>query len=205
MRDLIVLCADQDARLGMQALLTRHSQLGFRKLDFRAVKHNNRDNGVFQDTHNFLRPECIAFSYALAICDFEGCGREKRLPREEIEILIEQRLQSNGRKGRAAAIVIAPELEAWVWNDWRALAEQVAWLGGEASLRNWLTDRGLIKADQVKPDRPKESLERVLRQTNKSLSSALFAALGSMADTTSCTDPAFAKLVSQLQQWFPSR
>lgn len=51
MRDLIVLCADQDTKLGVGALLTRHSQLGFRKLDFQIEKHLNRDNGVLQDAH----------------------------------------------------------------------------------------------------------------------------------------------------------
>jgi len=203
MRDLIVLCADQDARLGVQALLTRHSQLGFRKLDFLAVKHNNRDNGVFRDAHNFLRPECKAFSHGLAICDFEGCGRERRLPREEIERLIEQRLEANGWEGRAAAIVIAPELEAWVWGDWRALADELKWAGGAEALRAWLAERGLIGAERSKLDRPKESLDRVLRQINRSASSSLFAALGRTADSTSCADPAFRKLLSQLQLWFP--
>jgi hypothetical protein len=205
MRDLILLCADQDARLGMQALLTRHSQLGFRKLDFRVVKHSNRDNGVFQDAHNFLRPECSAFSHALALCDFEGCGRERKFPREQIEALIEQRLQSNGWEDRAAAIVIDPELEAWVWSEWSALTKEADWPGGETSLRNWLMERNLIKAHQAKPDRPKEALQKVLRQTNKGLSASLFQSLGANAETISCTDPAFTKMVGQLRQWFPLR
>jgi hypothetical protein len=164
-----------------------------------------RDPGVFQKAHEFLRPQCNRFSFAIAMCDLEGCGKEKKLPREKIEELIEQRLQSNGWNDRAMAIVIDPELEAWVWVDRRALSDQTGWLDGEASLRNWLMERSLIKTHQAKPDRPKECLQRVLRQTNKSRSSALFSALGRMADTTSCTDPAFAKLVSQLQRWFPPR
>ncbi len=203
MRDLIVLCADQDARLGVQALLTRHSQLGFRELDFLAVKHNNRDNGVFQDAHNFLRPECNAFSHALAICDFEGCGRDRRLPREEIERLIEGSLEANGWEGRAAAIVIAPELEAWVWGDWPGLARELNWAGGAEALRAWLAKRRLIAPEQAKPDRPKESLDQVLRQINRSASRSLFAALGRTADSNSCTDPAFRKLLFRLQLWFP--
>ncbi len=202
MHDLIVLCADLDAETGLGALLDRAPSLGLRAIDFQAVRHMNRDNGVFQQAHDLLRSQCTLFSHAIAICDLEGCGKEKKLPREKIEVLIEQRLRSNGWDDRALAIVIAPELEAWVWNDWQALVEQAGWHGGEASLRGWLIERGLIKEHQAKPDRPKESLRRVLRQTNKSLSSALFAALGGMADTTSCTDPAFAKLVSQLQSGF---
>jgi len=205
MQDLIVLCADLDMKLGIGALLARSQHLGFHTIDFQVYTHDMRDPGVFQRAHDFLRPQCNRFSNAIAMCDFDGCGKERLLPREQIEARIEQRLQSNGWEGRAAAVVIGPELEAWVWGDWRALAEQADWSGGEASLRSWLIERSLIKEHQAKPDRPKESLRRVLRQTNKSLSSALFAALGGMADTTSCTDPAFAKLVSQLQKWFPPR
>lgn len=203
MRDLIVFCADQDATLGMEALLARGPDLGLRALDFQVVRHPNRDNGVFQQAHDLLRSQHKLFSHALAICDFEGCGREKRLPREEIEVLIEQRLQSNGWEGRAAAIVISPELEAWVWGDWGALAKELSWLGGEQALGTWLAERGLLTPGQPKPDHPKEALARLLRQINRSASSSLFKSLGSVADTASCADPAFRKLLSQLRHWFP--
>lgn len=203
MRDLIVLCADQDAKLGLEALLARGPNLGLRALDFQVVRHVNRDNGVFQQAHDLLRSQHKSFSYALAICNFEGCGRERRLPREEIEALIEQRLSSNGWEGRAAAIVIAPELEAWVWGDWRTLATELKWPGGEESLRTWLAERDLIDPDHPKPRRPKESLELVLRQVSRSASSSLFESVGSAADSASCADPAFRKLLFQLRQWFP--
>src|SRR5580692_6462012 len=108
---------------------------------------------IDQDAHNFLRAESNVFSHAIAICDFEGCGRERRLPREEIEVSIEQRLQANGWEDRAAAIVIAPELEAWVWGDWPALAKEVNWPGGAEALRAWLAERGLVASEQAKPDR----------------------------------------------------
>jgi hypothetical protein len=114
---------------------------------------------VLQEAHDFLRPQCNRFSHAIAICDSDGCGKEKKLPRERIEGLIEQNLQSNGWDNRAMAIVIKPELEAWVWVDWHALAEQAGWPGGEASLRDWLLGQGLIKQHQLKPSDPKESLD----------------------------------------------
>ncbi len=203
MQDLIVLCADQDAKLGVEALLRRSQYLGFRAIGFDVIRHPNRDNGVFQGAHELLRSQCNRFSRAITICDFEGCGRERFLPREQIEARIEQRLQSNGWEGRAAAIVIQPELEAWVWGDWSSLAKGIAWPDGKDALRTWLEERGFIQSSAPKPDRPKESLARVLRQTNRSSSSSLFAALGSAADTTSCSDPAFRKLLVQLRHWFP--
>jgi len=205
MQDLIVLCADLDMKLGVKALLNRSQHLGFRAVEFEAYTHDQRDPGVFQKAHDFLRPQCSRFRYAIAMCDFEGCGREKKHPREHIEGPIEQRLRSNGWTGRGAAIVIEPELEAWVWVDWRALAEDAGWRDGEASLRDWMMEQGLIGAPQANPPRPKEALERVLRKTTKGRSASLFAALGSNADTASSKDPSFKKLVSQLRLWFPSR
>lgn len=205
MRDLIVLCADQDTKLGIEALLRRGHQLGFRDIDFEVSKHDMRDSGVLREAHSFLRPQCKRFSYAITICDLEGCERERRHPRQGIEAQIEQRLQSNGWEGRAAAIVIAPELEAWVWVDWNALADQVGWSGGEAALKNWLAERDFLKEGDSKPQSPKESLRRILRQVNRSASSSLFAAVGRTADTSSCADPAFSKLISCLRAWFPLR
>lgn len=205
MQDLIVLCADLDMKLGVEALLKRSGHLGFGEIDVAVERHPNRDNGVLQDAHNFLRPQCNRFRYAVAMCDFDGCRKEKKHPREHIEGLIEQRLQQNGWQERAIAIVIEPELEAWVWVDLSALAEEAGWRDDEASLRNWMMEQGLTNAHQAKPDRPKDALERVLRKTTKGRSAALFSALGEKADATSCKDPSFRKLVSQLQLWFPSR
>lgn len=205
MRDLIVLCADQDTSQGFKTLLDRGPNLGFRAIDFQMVRHVNRDSGVFREAHDFLRPQCTRFSYALAVCDLEGCGRETTHRREQVEELIETRLQSNGWEKRSVAIVIAPELESWVWGDWGTLASHVEWPNGEAGLRAWLTERNLIRSGQAKPDRPKEGLDRILRQTKRRPSSLLFAALGSLADPKSCSDPAFAKLVAQLHIWFPPR
>lgn len=203
MQDLIVLCADQHANLGLKALLTRGATLGFRAIDFKVVRHLNRDNGVFQQAHDFLRSQHKLFAHALAVCDFEGCGKEGQNPREKIESLIEQRLQANGWANRAAAIVIQPELESWVWGDWEILAAYVSWPGGKASLRSWLEERGWIALGELKPRRAKESLERVLRQINRHSSSSLFAAIGRTAETTSCVDPAFRKLLLKLRKWFP--
>ena len=204
MRDLIVLCADQDAALGVRSLLERPKHLGIREIDFQVIRHPNRDNGVFQQAHELLRSQCRRFSRAIAICDFEGCGKERKNSRQQIEALIEQRLQANGWAARAAAIVIDPELEAWAWGDWDALAEYLEWIGGADELRGWLMQRKMIEPARLKPQRPKESLDRALRQTNKARSSSLFVAIGHVAETDHCTDPAFHKLISKLQQWFPA-
>lgn len=201
-KDLAVLVADLDAESGLETLLQRGHVLGFRAMTFEFFRHPNRDNGVFQKGHDLLRAQSKRFQYAIAICDLEGCGRERHPP-EQIETNMEQRLRANGWEDRAAAIVITPELENWVWGDWDALADQVQWAGSGHGLRDWLTERSLVSPGDKKPHRPKEALERVLRQKNMPASSSLFAALGSAADTSSCADAAFAKLLTMLRRWFP--
>ena len=202
MDDLIVLVADQDANLGFESLLRRAGNLGFRSLSAKVVRHDARDHGVFLRAHDFLRPQLRNYQHALAVCDREGCGREA-LAREALEQQIEARLRANGWEDRASAIVLDPELEAWVWGDWDALVELAGWAGNAASLREWLVERQFVAHGQLKPGRPKEALARVLRQSSKRASSGLFAAMAAQADIANCQDPAFGKLLTVLQAWFP--
>src|SRR5258706_4046625 len=201
LKDLIVLVADLDAEVGVKALLPRATHLGFREIDFDVIRHVHRDNGVFQQAHELLRAQSRRYRYAIAICDHHGCGREE-LSRNEVEARVELNLRANGWDERAAAIVIEPELEAWIWGDWSAVVKCVGWTEGPVALKSWLRDRNFLRADQPKPIRPKEALHRALRQTNRRSSSALFADIAQTADSTSCIDEAFLKFSSPLQAWF---
>jgi hypothetical protein len=201
--DLAVLVADRDAYLCIESLLNRSANLGFRAISFSVFKHDNRDNGVFKQGHDYLRAQSRKFKFAITVCDREGCGREKE-PVEIIEHTMEQNLRSNGWEGRAAAILIAPELEVWMWGDWHALATNTRWNEGPAALKRWLLERGLIQPDNAKPNRPKETFERVLRQSGIPASPRIFAAVAQNAETDRCVDRAFLKLRSTLQRWFPA-
>ena len=70
-------------------------------------------------------------------------------------------------------------------------------------LRNWLVERGLLEPGYSKPRRPKEALEAALRNSNKKRSSSLYFDLATRVSFDRCTDPAFLKLTSTLQSWFP--
>ena len=51
-------------------------------------------------------------------------------------------------------------------------------------MRSWLMAEGLIQAHQAKPDRPKESFERVLKRTNKRWSGSLFSKVRTKSRTS---------------------
>ena len=203
MTDLVVLVPDLNTEKGLQALFRRCPDLGCRGFSVKLVRHPRRDSGVFKEAQDFLRPELRASHYAIAVCDLEGCGREI-LGRDQIEIRIEERLRANGWDDRCCAIVIDPELEAWVWGDRNLLASVTGWRDDSAHLENWLVDRQLVTRPGAKPARPKETLERILRQTAKRRSSSLYAEVADAINVAGCQDQAFAKLLNTLRRWFPA-
>jgi len=201
MQDLIVLAADKTIQLAVKRLLARSEHLGFRTVSSIVAAHPDRDPGVLLRSHEFLRQYSRQYSHAIAICDREGSGSEGS-PREELERRIEVLLDANGWEDRAMAVVIDPELEIWMWGDWRVLANCPRWHGPK-TLREWLAVQRLLGAGEAKPQRPKEALRRVLKETGMQWSSAIHESMAANADTSGCVDAAFAKLRTQLQQWFP--
>ncbi len=118
-RDLIVLVADKNTEFSIRGLLSkRSSALRIRPLVFDIFVHPQRDPGCLRLAHDFLRPHSSRYGHALVVLDRDGCGQEHRKKRTELEQQIEERLaQSGWSTGRAAAVVIEPELEAWVWSQ----------------------------------------------------------------------------------------
>jgi hypothetical protein len=203
MKDLIVLAADGQMRAALERLLeSRNGALRIRKISVAIPTHPLRDPGMIHSGPELLQAQRGNYRHALTICDRHGCGRDK-LPREDIERLIEARLTSDWGD-RAAAIVIDPELENWVWADSPHVAEAIGWPGGMPALRIWLRERGYLAEGQAKPSKPKEALEEALRTTRNKRSSSLYQSLAERVTLTGCADPAFLKLCATLQRWFPS-
>jgi hypothetical protein len=202
MKDLIVLAADKPMKLVLEALLGRTAKLGVRTVSFEVDVHPGRDSGVYQDAHDFLRRKfpLKEYRFALAVCDCDGTGR--KAPREKLEHDIESRLHINGWPNRASAIVIDPELESWVWGDWTATSDALGW-ETSPKLREWLIGQNLLGGDHPKPYKPKEALQAAARCARKPWSSAIHQQIATEARIDGCTDPAFLKLRSTLQNWFP--
>lgn len=203
-KDLIVLLADLDAENAVTGILHRPQSLGIRPISFETIRHAMRDPGCCKDAPAMLQRYQSTHARALVIFDRHGSGRDTE-DRMTIEAAVEDRLTSSGWRNRCAAIVLDPELEAWVWSDSPEVDAVLGWQGKEPSLRSALGNRGFLKEDQIKPEIPKEAMEWALRDVRKARSARIFSDLAARVGLTRCVDPAFAKFTGTLASWFPER
>ena len=200
-KDLIVLVADGNIAASFKGIATRTDSLAIRDVQFDVYVSQNHDPGCLLRSNDFLQSFARQYKYALVIFDKDGCGR-KQVTREALEIEVEDRLASTGWQARGKAVVIDPELEAWVWSDFPHVADILGWQAGLPSLRNRLIETGFLTGSQIKPEKPKEAVEAILRQVRKPRSSSIYKQLAETVGLHRCSDPAFLKLKSTLQGWF---
>ena len=204
MSDLIVVTADGDAASAIRALLQRHQALSIRQLTAQVDRYVGRDPGCYLRAHDYLRPFIGQFDYTLVVFDRHGCGNEGEPP-VALEEEVEERLRRNGSADRSAAIVLDPELEAWVWSDSPEVDRILGWAGRQPDLRAWLREQGLWPDDASKPSDPKRAIVSALQHVRKPRSAAVYRQLAESVGIRRCTDPAFEKLRVTLQRWFASR
>lgn len=206
-KDLVVLVADLDAENAVRGLLQRWKSLGIRQLnegkqlDIR--RHLQRDPGCRCNAEGFLEGFVRTHGHALIVFDHDGCGWEDRPP-EKVESDLEARLSKAGWAGRNAAVVIAPELEAWVWSDSPHVTSELGWHGRDPTLREWLESENFLAATESKPSDPKAAMERAMRHAQKPISSHIFARLAETIGLNRCKDRAFLKFKTVLREWFPA-
>jgi hypothetical protein len=201
MKDLVCLVADKNLEESLRGLLARPKALRVRELSCQIYVHAEHDPGCLLRSQDFLRPFVHQYQHALVVLDRVGSGLDGR-PGQELEEKIERQLQLSGWEGRAAAIVIDPELESWVWSESPHVASALGW-SGTPKLREWLIEQGYVTLDGGKPRQPKEAVEAALRKVRKPRSSALYRQLASNVSFQRCTDRAFGKLLTILRTWFP--
>lgn len=199
--DLLVLAADKDMECAFAGILARRQSLGIRQVEVRILSHPEKDPGCLQRSHEYVRLFLNQYRYVIVAFDLDGCGRTGS-SREDLESEVEANLGRNGWEDRAAAIVIEPELEAWVWSDSPVVDTILGWQGKQPDLRQWLISQSLLDPDDAKPRRPKEAAQAALRLAQKPRSSALYRQLAETVSLERCVDPSFAKLKSTLQRWF---
>jgi len=202
--DLIAVVPDADMEATACALLSRPSALGIRPIAFDVKRHVQRDAGCRSGAHDYLRLWLTDFQYAMVLFDHEGCGRED-IAREVVETEVEKRLEANGWRDRCAVIVIAPELESWVWSNSHVVDDVLGWSGRDPSLREWVrSETDFWQGKGAKPKRPKEAFEGALQKVRTPRSSALFAELARQVSISRCSDPSFHKFRDVLRRWFPA-
>jgi hypothetical protein len=200
--DLVVLVPDADIENTIVGLLARPEALRTRAVSWLVRRHQGRDPGCRTLGVDFLRMYAATWSHALLIFDRHGCGRDS-MDANALEAELEHKLATNGWQDRAAAIVIDPELEAWVWSDSPHVDRIAGWHGRIPGLRDWLVHEGLTVAKGEKPHDPKVAFHRALRIVNKRPSSALFRQLAESVSFGRCTDRAFLKFLDKMRLWFP--
>lgn len=201
-RDLVILVADKDMEETMRGLLGRPDSLRVRPIDAAIYRHPGRDGGCRTNGVTFLRAFSRQFHHALLMFDLEGSGRDASDVRV-LEREVEEDLSRNGWQDRAAAIILDPELEIWVWSESPQVDRVCGWAGRIPQLREWLKEEGFLQEGGTKPQRPKEAFRHALRHVRKQPSAALFREMASKVGLRTCKDRAFQRLTQTLRKWFP--
>ena len=201
MIDLFCLVADKSMLAAVSELLDRPQSLGIRSIARQIVVHDRRDPGCFHYPRDFLDGYRTRAAQALVILDYEWDG----VPAEsaaEVEELLEERLRRDGMGNWARAVVIEPELEAWVFSGSRHVDSVLGWSGRKPDLREALTGHDLWEAGVDKPGDPKRAMEWALEQVSLPWSSSIFGDLARRVSTQSCKDRSFQRLRGLLRGWF---
>ncbi len=170
MKDLVVLVADKNMQATLRGALARPEALGIRPISFDFRVHPGRDGGARTSGPAVLATEHRRFSHALLVLDLEGSGSNTE-DRIALERELDERLSVQW-EDRAKSVVIAPELDAWMWGADNALRDVFRWpLPG--TIREWLLADGFEIDAAGKPARPKEALEAIVRVHRQARSSAL--------------------------------
>ena len=200
-KDLIVLVADKNMESAVDGILSRHQSIGIHPISYAIQVHPQRDSGVRKTGAQLLRTQLGFYHYALMIYDFEGSGQEH----ETIETLEgdgDRRLRQVGWVDRAKTIIINPELDIWIWVNSPHVSEELGWDKDYPSLKRWLLAQGYEFNEDMKPFRPKEAMEAVLRLNRIPRSSALYRRIAQKVGFTKCIDRSFVKLKTILKNWF---
>lgn len=202
MKDIVCLVADKNMEAAMAGLFSRSQALRTRPIKADLLVHPQRDPGCFHQAADLLKTFQASHDHALVVIDraWDGAPAKNGL---ELEALLQQRLDGAGIASWAAAIVIDPELEAWVFSDSPQVDDCLGWTGRAPTLRSWLAARGLWLDGIAKPPDPKKAVALALYQVRKPRSSAIYRELAEKVGLDRCVDPSFARLRALLQEWFP--
>ncbi len=203
-RDLVVLVADKDMQHALKGLLSRPQAMGTRPIAHDIYVHPLHDPACARpEGVQFLSRFAAQYDHGLLLFDHEGSGCEAT-PAEELQNEIDRRLALSAWGERARAIVLDPELEAWVWSNSPHVDRVTGWSGRTPSLRDWLIDKGWMQANASKPLRPAKAFREALRVARVARSASLYRQIAEQVSLQRCKDRSFRRLRSTLREWFPT-
>ena len=202
-KDLVVLAADKHMQFALARLLrSRTATLGIREVAWDVFVHPQHDPACARDGVPFLARFASTYEHGLLVFDHEGSG-EEQIPPATLQRQLDESFAQSAWDDRAKAIVVDPELEAWVWSRSPHVAAVVGWANQTPSLRSWLVAEGWIEAGETKPHRPKEALDAALHRARVPHSASLFDQLAARVSVENCQDRSFGDLREVLRTWFP--
>lgn len=201
-QDLVLLVADKDMEYALRSMLERTQSLQIRSIKAEFFVHPQHDPACARQGVAYLSPFAAQFRYGLLMFDHEGSGRENT-ERRALQREINGEFERSAWGRRARTVVIAPELEAWIWNASPHVADVAGWKGRDPSLREWLIAQGWLKQEQAKPERPKEAFLAALQEARTVRSASLYQQMAKRVSLKRCRDEACLELKRVLQTWFP--
>ena len=203
MKDLIILAADKDLTTALKALLKRDKSLDIRPLTFDIFTEPGHDPACANEGVQFLEKFHGQFYHALLMFDYEGSGLEQTCTSAELEVKLNRQFADGAWGNAAKALLLNPELEAWVWSDSPHVPEIIGWNETQPPFNTWLVQKGWIAQGQTKPTHPKEAFDAALYAARQPHSASLFGRLAEEVGFKRCTDPSFANFCKTLRGWFP--
>ncbi|MCD4782218.1 MAG: hypothetical protein K8T10_00155 [Candidatus Eremiobacteraeota bacterium] len=215
MKDLLVITADKTMKRSFYIILSKINKefLNIQEINIEEndiLSHPENDPGVRKGGVELSRSYTNEYKHCLLVFDWEGCGREKKSSIEKEVKKIKSGLYRTGWGDRAEVIIIDPELEIWIWNNSLHVAKALGWKRWR-DLREWLIGKKYLREDEVKPKMPKEVLREALKigikgkTQRKAFSSAIHMEIARKVSYRKCEDRNFGKLISTLQEWFPTQ
>ena len=186
----------------LKGLLSRPQALGIRAIETDIYIHPRHDPGCAAQGVEFISNFSSQYRYGLLLFDHEGSGKEST-SRLALQESLNESFARSAWGERARAIVLAPELEVWIWGDSPHVDEVAGWRGRQPGLRRWLVEQDYLQEGDIKPKRPKEAFEAALREAQKPRSASLYLQIAKKVSLRRCKDTAFIELKSILNDWFP--
>lgn len=209
MRPCVFLVPDKNIEKLVTGFLTRsgfHQSLNCRPFAFNPVRDMlvdpGRDPHIYKRADGLLQPFASTHQHAVVLVDaaWGGSPGEKA-----IKMRVQQHIIKAGwPDGKGCAIVLVPEVEAWIWQNSPHVLAALGVKESYESLQKELESRGFWKQGDIKPHAPKEAMEFILRRNRKPRSSAIYEQIARSVSLRKCINPSLQQLLTCLRHWFPA-
>lgn len=202
MKDLVILAADNDMKHALNGILTRPKSLDIRPIETDIRIHPEHDPACARSGVEFLGIFWGQYRHALLVFDHEGSGKES-VGAIELEESLNAEFTRSVWGDNAKAIVLSPELEAWIWSDSPHVDDVTGWKNRSPRLRPWLVEKGWMETGRTKPNRPKEAFVAALKEAGVPQSASLYKQIAAKVSLRRCQDISFLRFKTILRTWFP--